>query len=344
MGVDVVADGRHRDHPDALANGPIYIGGLDRSGKTTMRAFLASHPRIAIPEVGSNMWTYFYRRFGDLSDDENFEACLTALAGYKHVAFLRPALDEIRREFVQGERTYARLFALFLIQYADRQGKPRWGAQTGLIERYAPEVFAAYPGVRVIHMIRDPRDRYEASVALWPDGRGRAGGAVARWRYSEGLATRHEARWPDRYKVVRFEDMITDPEGTLRSVCTFLGETFHIEMLEMSAGEKHRTRMAAGSPQTSVLSKEFIGRYMGRVSREDAAFIQIQLRRGMGRRGYEPDPITFNAREWLRFVTRSFPDQAARMVAWRSIEALQESAPRIVGRKPGRRMLIGDTS
>ena len=45
--------------------GPIYIGGLDRCGKTTMRAFLVSHPNIAIPAVGSNMWTYFYGQFGD---------------------------------------------------------------------------------------------------------------------------------------------------------------------------------------------------------------------------------------------------------------------------------------
>ena len=48
-----------------MENHPIYIGGLDRCGKTTMRAFLASHPRIAIPAVGSNMWTYFYGQYGD---------------------------------------------------------------------------------------------------------------------------------------------------------------------------------------------------------------------------------------------------------------------------------------
>ena len=50
---------------------PIFIGGLDRCGKTTLRAFLVSHPNISIPAVGSNMWTYFYGQFGDLSDPEN---------------------------------------------------------------------------------------------------------------------------------------------------------------------------------------------------------------------------------------------------------------------------------
>ena len=38
---------------------PIYIGGPDRCGKTLVAALLGSHSRIAIPIVGSNLWTYF---------------------------------------------------------------------------------------------------------------------------------------------------------------------------------------------------------------------------------------------------------------------------------------------
>src|SRR5512133_1603979 len=43
-----------------IERGPIFIGGPDRCGKTTLQAFLSSHPNIAIPAVGSNFWTYFY--------------------------------------------------------------------------------------------------------------------------------------------------------------------------------------------------------------------------------------------------------------------------------------------
>ena len=118
------------DRPTALA-GPVFIGGLDRSGKTTMRAFLASHPNIAIPAVGSNMETYFYGRFGDLGKAENLERCLAAMLRYKHVRFLDPDADRIRREFRQGPPTYARLFSLFLIHLAEREGKPRWGRRPG---------------------------------------------------------------------------------------------------------------------------------------------------------------------------------------------------------------------
>ena len=34
---------------------PVYIGGLDRSGKTTLAAFLTSHSGIAVPPTGDNL-------------------------------------------------------------------------------------------------------------------------------------------------------------------------------------------------------------------------------------------------------------------------------------------------
>ena len=189
-------------------------------------------------------------------------------------------------------------------------------------------------------MIRDPRDRYEASIAKWPDGKGRAGGAVARWRYSEAMARDHEARWPDRYRIVRFEDMVDDPETVIRSVCEFLGEEFEPAMLDMPAADKHRARLADGHDRTEILSEEFVGRYRHGVPTEEIAFIQLLLGRRMRERGYSLDPMRFSRAEWARFWMRVVPDQTARMAAWRTVEALQEGMPRLVPRRPGERMII----
>ncbi len=122
--------------------------------------------------------------------------------------------------------------------------------QTGLIERYADMLFAADPDARVLHMVRDPRDRYEGSLALWPDGRGRAGGATARWTYSMRLAQRHVRSYPDHYRVVRYEDMVCDTEGTLRSVCAFLDDDFDPEMLGMPGAPERRDRLSGRVEQT----------------------------------------------------------------------------------------------
>lgn len=323
-----------------MERGPIYVGGLDRCGKTTLSAFLTSHPNIAIPAVGSNMWTYFHGQFGDLARPANLDRCLDAMLRYKHVRFLQPDVQRVRRDFAAGPPTYAHLFGVVLAQYAERQGKPRWGAQTGLIERYADQLVAAHPGIRIVHMVRDPRDRYEASLAMWPGGRGRAGGAAARWAYSVDLAERHRRRHPQAYLVVRFEDLVTRTESVVREVCDFVGEDYDPAMLAMPAAPRHRDRLAGAADGPVALSSAFVGRGHTNVPRHELAFLQLQLGRRMRAHGYDPVPVRMSRRERIRFALRDWPDQVGRMAAWRVVEELQQRVPRIVPRRPGREMWV----
>lgn len=322
--------------------GPIFIGGPDRCGKTTMQAFLVSHPRISIPNVGSNMWTYFYGQFGDLGKGNNFERCLESMLAYKHVRYLQPDPDRIRREFKEGAPTYARLFELFQQYYAERAGKPRWGVQTGLIERYAGPVMAAYPKAKMLHMIRDPRDRYQASLALWPDGKGRAGGATARWLYSVSLARRNLKKYPGRYKVVQFEALVRAPERTLQDVCQFLGEEFVPDMLTMSGAPERRDKLrrrASVLNGPTPLSDEFIGIYRETIPKSEIAFMQQFAGKQMLKFGYGLDPVHFSLSEKMHYGGE-WPLNLLRMVAWLSLEQLQHKFPVLFGRKPDKRLIM----
>ena len=326
-----------------MDHGSIFIGGPDRCGKTTLRAFLSSHPNIAIPDIGSNYWTFFYQQYGNLGRRENFERCLAAMLRYKHVLFIRPDTDRIRREFWQGEPTYARLFALFHEHYAEREGKPRWGDQSGLIERYADPIFAAYPAAKMIHMVRDPRDRYEASLALWPHGKGRVGGATARWLYSVGLAKRNQQRYPNRYKIVRYETMVSQPEQTLRAVCAFLDEDYTPAMLTMEGAANFRSKISNNSHEvsgSSLLSTKFIGRFRQAIPKPEIAFMQAHAGRDMTAYGYELEPISFSLDQRLSFYCVAWPVNLARLVTWRTVEAIQHNFPARFGRKPDREKAI----
>jgi len=337
--------GRHdqsgRREPDTSGD-PIYIVGLDRSGKTTMRAFLSSHSQIDIPAVGSNMWTYFYQRFGSLDDAANLAQCLAEMSRYKHVRFLEPDFARIREEFARGPATYARLFSLFLVHHADREGKRRWGAQSGLVEQYADEMFAAWPGLKVIHMVRDPRDRYEASLAKWPDGRGRAGGAAARWRYSIRLAERNIRRYPDGYFIVRFEDLVTSTNATVRTVCEFLGEQYEPAMMALGAATDFRGSLGSGAvhDEGPTLSSEYLGRFRGRIPETELMFLQLHLGQAMRRHGYPLEHIELSARSRATFAALQWPSNYARYVAWSAAETAHRRWPRRLGHQPGRRMRI----
>ncbi len=319
-----------------MNTGPLFIGGTDRAGKTLLAAILSSHPRISIPAVGSNMWTLFYGRFGDLGDRGNFERCLFDMLHYKHVTFLEPDEDRVRQQFLAGPRTYARLFALLQEQFAARAGKPRWGDQTGLIEGYADRILASYDGAVMLHMIRDPRDRYDASLTMWPEGRLRVGGAVARWNYSAGHARRNLRRHPGRYLVLRYEDLVMDPESVTRRVCSFIGEDYVPEMLQLRGMPTYREKLqaAAGEGSGALISDRYVGIYRGSVPAGELAFLERQAGPLMTEFGYVSSGVQLGGLARARHAVIERPVNLLRMMIWHGRQAAALRAPRLAGRRP----------
>lgn len=306
-----------------MERGPIFIGGPDRSGKTYMRLMIASHPDIALTKR-ANMWVLFYERYGDLSRQDNFERCLEAMLHYKHIASLNPDPHRVRREFWQGEASYSRLFALIHQHYAELQGKSRWGDQSELIERYADPIFTGYQGAKIIHLLRDPRDRYKDTSARWKRGKGKAGVSIAKWLYSASLAARNQQRYPDQYIIVRYETMVSRPEETIRGICEFIDENYFLSMLTMENVARFR-KGATASTQAgqSPLTTKFIGHYRGMIAQQDVAFIQKYAGRKMEKLGYRLDPVRFSPGEKLRFSLIDMPINLVRMMSWQRLEAIK---------------------
>lgn len=292
--------------------GPIYIGGATRSGKTLMRWLLASHPHLAISRR-ADMWPRFYARYGDLARPDSLDRCLEAMLARPQVAGLVTDLQQIRSDFASGSPTYGRLFALIQDQYAARCNRPRWGDQSGLIERFVGPVTRAYPDARILHLIRDPRDRHEAVAArAGPLRPGSAGRSAASWLRSARLARRNAAEWPDNYRVVRYETLVSRPEGTMREVCSFLGEDYAPEMLRLVATRRYDDERT--QDDGSHVSRAYVGHYRGRISPADVAFIQSVAGRPMDDFGYarERMPRSLNARARLALHwPRAFVDVEA---------------------------------
>ncbi len=321
-----------------MERGPVYVAGLERSGTSLMYALLASHPAIAMTRR-TNLWKHFYLQYGDLNDLANLDRCLDVMRRYKRLVALRLDFDRLRREFLSGGRTYARLFALLESQYADRMGRSRWGDKSLNTEQYADQIFEAYPGAFILHMIRDPRDRYASSYARWKVRRGGVGAGTAEWLSSARLAERNRRRYPDAYRIVLYEKLATEATDLLIEICKFIGEEFAPEMLSMRGAPRlleQGSNSSYGRRDPGVISSGSIGRYREVLSWRQVAFIQMLARDQMAALGYEPEPLHLRPRQRLGFAIRDVPIESARLLAWRTREGFRDRAGRPL---PARRLV-----
>ena len=316
----------------AKSKGPIFIAGPERSGTSLIYALLASHPNIAMSRR-TNMWTHYYNQYGDISQPENFERCLSMMMRYKRLIKLNPDPERIRKEFWQGEQTYSRLFALLEEHFAEQLGKPRWGDKSLNTERYAEHIFAAYPGARIIHMLRDPRDRYSSSLKRWKNIRSGIGGATALWMTTVGLAERNRERYPDQYMILRYEDLASKPEETLRMICDFIDEPYAPEMLSMHGAQEFRDEggnSSYGQREPGKITASSVGKFRKVLNSRQVAFMQLFSRKSMQTHGYKPDQVRFGMDDWGRFLLFEFPVNILRMFAWWSREVVMNQVGRDV--------------
>ena len=185
-------------------------------------------------------------------------------------------------------------------------------------------------------MLRDPRDRYDASLSLWPEGRLRVGGATGRWLYSVELAERNAARHGDRYRIQRYESLVADPEGQARELAAFVGESFEPRMMEMHDMPTYRAKLeVAGEGRGGpLITDAFVGVHRGRIAEAELAFMQARAGAAMERHGYALDPVPMSRAARLRFLLVDWPVNAARMLAWSTRTRLARAMPRLAGRRP----------
>lgn len=315
--------------------GPVFLAGVDRTGIGLLGELLEAHPNVAVTRR-INFWSFYYNRYGDLSDPQNLERCLTDMMRYTRIKRLQPQPERLRRDFLNGEQSYSRLFALLEEQNMERLGKSRWADKSLNSERYADTILSAFSRAKMVHIIRDPRDRYASHLTHRGGRKGKVGGGTALWLWSARLAERNLRRYPSRYKVVQYEALVAQPETFLGEFCDFIGEEYSPLMLTVEPADQSESGPEAIADRLPrVIWSTSVGRYRETLSEREVAFIQMVTRDKMSHYGYDLEPQQLTGFARVVFYIKDYPVNLTRMMLSRSKSFLRET----FGRKPSARRL-----
>jgi hypothetical protein len=225
-----VASRLRRQMADSKRPPAPFIVGVNRSGTTLLRLMLDSHPELTIPPE-----THFVPEMIRLARRDNTTRKRLVRAATDHPRWGDFGLDEeallARLQDVKPLNPTDAIRAFYDL-YAEKEGKPRWGDKTPRYMRAMPRIERALPEARFIHLIRDGRDVALSQAERALDGQEPEITEVAeRWQRRIETARAHSADLDD-YLEVRYEDLVGDPEATLRRICGFLELPYDAKMLE----------------------------------------------------------------------------------------------------------------
>lgn len=157
-------------------------------------------------------------------------------------------------------------------------------------------------GVRLMGIVRDPRDNYAAISAGVDAHYSRLGEDVLKSlasvinRARMDLLSLHELSVTDSAHVIRFEDLTTNPEPTMRAAANWMGIEFESSLLQPTLGD---TAFSGNNHQGKTfdgISSRHVGAWTERISRFEAGVIEYWLSDAMAHWDYAPQLPNLEAR------------------------------------------------
>jgi sulfotransferase family protein len=323
-------DAAQRGSVDGSPESPIFVVGPSRSGTTLVRRVLNCHSDVSIapethyfddlrPRLGQRAVAPLQR-----ADKERVEHYFLALSEkvYGHEGDpSRSTIDvaDLRDEARSLGGTADAYFAAFCRLRMRWLGRSRWGEKTPRHVFRIDDMRAAWPEAQVVCIVRDPRAAV-ASYRDWKRGKEPSNSAdrarvtrsynvVLNSLLVKGAMVAEEKALRDHgsgyVRLVRYEDVVSEPEAAVRALAHWLGLEYEPAMLDVPDMFSSYDDVQRG------ISTVPVERWRRKLSPTEISVIQTCCRGTMERNGYSYErvspPLFELMRTWL-----SVPVAAAR--------------------------------
>lgn len=255
----------------------IFIMSSERSGSNLIRNMLGAHDEILAPTAihfttRMAKWSAFYQYVDGLEVGCLVRDMLNLARSHIAPWDYDVKVDEVVRN--ANKRNFWSAFVSLYDTVAKNEGKTGWVCKDNALYLYAPEIISHYPDTKFIYLVRDGRD-VALSFLRVPTGPNTLTDAASLWTREQQECIRLHNLYPDNVFMLRYEDILTDTESQIVSLCQFLGLTYLDRMISVYADEKG---LAGKSVLWENLNKPIIrnnyNKWRRHMNRRDALYYQ----------------------------------------------------------------------
>jgi len=286
-----------------------FIVCIERTGSSMLSAMINSHPELlsTSEEPFALYFSTAYRNKNSYTSEEIKELVERfRLTAEKNIQLYFSPLEELENSLLRHKDNlpFNKLCELIYLHFIPLKPKEKI---THIIDKqikfilYIDKLSTIFPGSKFIILVRD----YHDVIASWRK-RGLASGRkvayiASVWNLSYKKALVAFKQNPEKIKIIRYEDLVTNPEQVLRNIADHFGFVFHkgmidhhlsfnfyLESMQGKVSEEFLKKLRDFHSNTlSPVNKDLIGDWKNKLNEKEISIIENICGKTGNNFGYE---------------------------------------------------------
>lgn len=224
--------------------------------------------------------------------------------GFDYPRFLALAQAAVQQPWVDDALLFSEVIRAYAIVLgADCQKCVRWVEKSTSNEVRHAAMNELFPEARVVQVVRDPRAVFASRKKRQTfDGATyrKAHRFVREWNRSAREIPRLR-RQPERFMVLRYEDLVNHPQASLQAFCRFAGIEFAPTLLQPTRAGREWLGNSSFRGAFHEINSTTVDQWKDYLTDDEVWWIELHCRQGMALSGYTfQTGGRFSLRRWLR--------------------------------------------